>query len=57
MALLLGSVIIAPVVIVDSIHHVVARSFTTFLGTSFFIGLLAVVTRAKTVELFLAGAT
>jgi hypothetical protein len=57
MAWLLGMAIIAPVVIVDSIHHLVARSFATFLGTTFFIGLLAFVTKARTVELFLAGAT
>jgi hypothetical protein len=56
-ALLLGLVIVGPVIIVDRLHHIIARSVATCMGTTFFIALLAFITKAKTVEMFLAGAT
>jgi hypothetical protein len=57
MSCLLGLTIIIPVIVVEKIHELVPRIIGSFFGTTAFIALLSFVTKAKTVEMFIAGAT
>jgi hypothetical protein len=57
MSCLLGLAIIIPVIVVESIHKLVPRIVASFFGTTVFIALLSLVTKARTVEMFIAGAT
>lgn len=57
MSCFLGLTIMTPVIAVESIHRLVPRIVASFFGTTAFIALLSFVTKAKTVEMFIAGAT
>ncbi|KAJ5025054.1 hypothetical protein J3E73DRAFT_192415, partial [Bipolaris maydis] len=57
MSCLLGLAIIVPVIVVERINKLVPRIVASFFGTTAFIALLSFVTKAKTVEMFIAGAT
>jgi hypothetical protein len=57
MSCFLGLTIITPVIAVDNIHKIVSRIIASFFGTTVFIALLSFVTKARTVEMFIAGAT
>jgi hypothetical protein len=57
MVCFLGLPIIIPVIAVESIHNRISHIVATFFGTSFFIGLLSFIKKAKTIELFIAGTT
>jgi uncharacterized membrane protein YkgB len=57
MSYFLGLTIIIPVIIVESIHRPVPRIIASFFGTTAFIALLSFITKARTVEMFVAGAT
>ncbi|KAF2799729.1 hypothetical protein K505DRAFT_230418, partial [Melanomma pulvis-pyrius CBS 109.77] len=53
----LALIVFIPVLIVANLHHQTSRLFATFLGNMFFIALLSFMTKARTVEIFIAGAT
>jgi hypothetical protein len=57
MSCFLGLTIIVPVIAMESIKKLVPRLVASFFGTTAFIALLSFVTKAKTVEMFIAGAT
>jgi hypothetical protein len=57
MSCFLGLTIIIPVIAVESINRLVPRIVASFFGTTVFIALLSFVTKARTVEMFIAGAT
>jgi hypothetical protein len=57
MAGLLGLIIVVPAVVVDSLRVLTTRFIATFLGTTFFIVMLSLLTKAKSVEIFIAAAT
>jgi len=57
MSCVLGITLLVPVVMVESIRPLVYRFVATFFGITFFLLTLFGLTRAKTVEVFIAGAT
>jgi hypothetical protein len=57
MACLLGLLIFTPVVIVECMQHTVSRFLATLIGTIVFVAGASLVTKARSVEVFAAGAT
>jgi hypothetical protein len=57
MAILLGATLLIPVLIVHIVKTLIPRFVATFFGITFFLVALFGLTRAKTVEVFIAGAT
>lgn len=57
MASLIGLIIVVPAIVVNAVRLPTTRFIVIFLATAFFILFVSLVTRAKTVEVCIAGAT
>jgi hypothetical protein len=57
LAIILVLLLFVPVVVVGALPKLVARLVVTLLASSIFIIVLSMLTKARTVEVFMAGAT